>query len=138
MAEVKWIKGMKFTAVSSSNSNLIFDSPSDNAAPEENSFKPMETLLLSLAGCTGMDVVSILQKMRLDVKEFKITVDGKRRDEHPKIFKEITLHYFFKGVNLEKEKIERAINLSQDKYCSISAILKKSAEVKYTYEIENI
>jgi len=138
MAEVKWIEGMKFTARSSAGSELIFESAADGGSVQSGSFKPMEMLLLSLAGCTGMDVVSILSKMRQDVKDFRMTVEGERREEHPRIFTKITLHYYFKGKGLETDKIERAISLSQEKYCSVSAMLKESAEVKFTYEIENI
>ncbi|MGE3062292.1 MAG: OsmC family protein [bacterium] len=138
MAEVKWVEGMKFTAVSDSGSKFIFDTTSETIEAEAGSFKPMEMLLLSLAGCTAMDTVSILVKMREQLKEFKITVDGTRRGEHPKIFTNITLHYHLKGVNLDEDKVKKAINLSQEKYCSVSAMLKQSAEVKFTYEIENI
>ncbi|MDD3804273.1 MAG: OsmC family protein [bacterium] len=138
MSEVKWIESMKFTAISDSGSKLVFEAPEEGKSPETNTFKPMEMLLLSLAGCTGMDVISILKKMRMEILEFKMTVEGKRREEHPKIYTEIKLHYHFKGKNLERDKIERAINLSQEKYCSVSAMLKQSSEVTFAYEMENI
>jgi len=138
MTEIKWKEGLKFEAISTSGSMVIFDSLSEDQMQKQNSFKPMEMLLVSLIGCTGMDVISILLKMKEDVKEFRVRVEGKRKEEHPKIYTKISLCYYFKGINLDKEKVLKAINLSQNKYCSISEMLRKSAEINYTYEIQNI
>lgn len=95
--------------------------------------RPKTLMLASLAGCTGMDVVSILKKMKIEVDGFKIRVDGDITDEHPKQFTRMHLTYEFKGKNLPADKIQHAVNLSQEKYCGVAATLKKAVEL--TFEI---
>ncbi|MBC7123973.1 MAG: OsmC family protein, partial [Pseudothermotoga sp.] len=97
---------------------------------------PMELVLVALTGCTGMDVVSILSKMKVldEVESFRMEVSSERAQDHPKIYTKIHLKYIFKFKNQPfKEQVEKAVQLSQEKYCSVSAMLKKAAEV--TYEI---
>lgn len=96
--------------------------------------KPKPLTLVSLAGCTGMDVISILRKMRVEPSYFNIAVEGELTEEHPKTYNKIHLVYEFKGDNLPMEKLEKAVTLSQDRYCGISALLRKGAEL--TYEIK--
>jgi putative redox protein len=96
--------------------------------------KPKPLLLASLAGCTGMDVVSLLNKMRVEFDDLQINVSGELTDEHPKYYHKIHLVYTISGSNLNQAKVEKAINLSQDRYCGVSAMLKKAAQL--TYEIE--
>lgn len=95
---------------------------------------PKPLTLASLGGCTGMDVVSILKKMRIVPDYFNIEVSGELTEEHPKYYHKIHLVYSFKGKDLSVEKIDKAVNLSQDRYCGVSELLKKGAEV--TYEIK--
>ncbi|MHC1568686.1 MAG: OsmC family protein, partial [Candidatus Syntropharchaeia archaeon] len=83
-----------------------------------------------------MDVVSILNKMKVDFDSFEILIDSERAEEHPKVFTKIHLIYRFKGKNLPRDKIEKAVKLSQERYCSVSAILRKSAEIDWEIEIE--
>lgn len=135
--EVKWTKDLRFKAVTPDNAELIMDSSQD-AEIMQTAVKPMEMLLIAVAGCTGMDTISILKKMKENVKDFTLSVFGERREEEPKIYTKIEIIYKFRGVNLSDDKIKRAIELSQNKYCSVSAMLKTSAEVTYRYEIENI
>lgn len=132
---IEWKEDLKFVS-RKGNSEIIMNSSEDENVMK-NYFSPMELVLVSLAGCTGMDVISILKKMRQNVKGFKLTVSGERADDHPKVYTKISIHYFFEGEGLEKEKVERAIELSFNKYCSVSAMLKKSCDVSYTYEIKN-
>lgn len=132
---IEWKDNLKF--VSRKGTGEIIMNSSENEEVMNNFFSPMELVLVSLAGCTGMDVISILKKMRQNVKFFNLTVSGERADDHPKVYTKINIHYFFDGDNLEKDKIERAIELSFTKYCSVSAMLKKSCDVSYTYEIKN-
>jgi putative redox protein len=96
---------------------------------------PMELLLLGLAGCTGMDVISILRKKQQDVTGMEIQIGGLRADEHPKVYTDITVHFVITGHSVKSEAIERAIELSRDKYCGASATLKHTAAMTYTYEI---
>ena len=93
-------------------------------------------MMASLAGCTGMDVASILKKMRVDVDDFNIIVEGEITEEHPKHFTSMHIIYEFKGKNLPLDKIEKAVKLSQDTYCGVSASYRKAMEL--TYEIKLI
>lgn len=95
--------------------------------------RPKPLTLASLGGCTGMDVISILRKMRVEPTYFNIEVDGTLTEEHPKHYNKIHLTYTFGGNKLDKEKIEKAVNLSQERYCGVSELLRKGAEI--THEI---
>ena len=97
--------------------------------------KPLELLLFGLGGCTGMDVVSILKKMSSEPAKLEISIEAERAEEHPKVFTKINIEYTFYGKNLKKENLEKAIKLSQEKYCSASAMFQKSAEITYSYKI---
>ena len=101
----------------------------------EGGISPMKLLLLSVAGCTAYDIVMILQKMREPIEGLEVEISGERREEHPKIYHKVHLHYKIYG-NVKEEKAKRAIELSQDKYCSASAHVKLSGtEVTYSFEI---
>jgi putative redox protein len=96
---------------------------------------PMELILLGLAGCTGIDVVSILGKKRQILEKFQIQVKGKRAEDHPRIYTEIEVVYHLWGEGINHKMVERAIELSEDKYCSASAILRKSTNIYSKYII---
>lgn len=100
----------------------------ENAGPT-----PKPLILLSLGGCTAMDVISILKKMRVEPDDFNVIVDGDLTEEHPMRFTKMHIRYEFTGKNLPFEKLEKAVSLSQDRYCGISATLKESVEI--THEI---
>jgi putative redox protein len=108
-----------------------------DAGGENKGPRPKKLLLIAIAGCTGMDVISILKKMKVDISEFFIKVIGKSQEDHPKKYTELKLVYQFKGNNLELEKLKKAINLSLDKYCSVNAILKEAIKIEYVIEILN-
>jgi len=93
----------------------------------------MESVLIALAGCTGMDVVSILRKMRAPLAGMRIEVNAQRAPEHPKVFTQIHVRYVAWGEGLQHDQVEKAATLSQEKYCSVSAMLKKTADL--TYEV---
>ena len=95
--------------------------------------RPKKLMLTALAGCTGMDVISILKKMKIVPDEFNVKVDGNVTEEHPKQYDSMHIIYEFKGDNLPEDKLIKAIELSQDKYCGVSALYKKA--IKVTYEI---
>ena len=97
---------------------------------------PMELLLISLGGCTGADVSSILQKKRQRVTSYEIEVRGARRDQHPRIYTDIEVIHKVRGYNLDEKAVARAIELSETKYCSVSAMLSASANITSRYEIE--
>jgi len=97
--------------------------------------RPMEMVLMGLGGCTAMDVLSILKKQRQQVTDCVIEVDAKRREEEPQIFIQIHLHYIITGHDLKENHVKRAVELSAEKYCSVSAMLSKTAQLSYDYEI---
>lgn len=97
--------------------------------------RPKPLTLVSLAGCTGMDVISILKKMRIEPEYFNIKVEGELTEEHPKYYKAIHIIYELKGEGVELEKVEKAVNLSQDRYCGVSALLRSGAEISHEIRI---
>lgn len=103
---------------------------------EDLGARPMQLVLMALGGCTSMDVLSMLKKMREDVKSYKVTVDAERATEHPMVFTKAHIHYVLQG-NLKNENVERAIQLSMDKYCSVTHILNKTATITHSFEIIN-
>jgi putative redox protein len=96
---------------------------------------PMELLLLALGGCTGVDVISILRKKRQQISDYRIEVSGERREEHPKAFTRLFVKHIVRGRGVSKDALERAIELSDQKYCSVAATLRGTAEIVTTYEI---
>jgi putative redox protein len=93
--------------------------------------------LVSLGGCTGMDVVSMLKKMRVEFDYFNVEVEGELTEEHPKYYHTININYIFKGKDLPLEKLEKAVNLSQDRYCGVTAMLEKAAKIQHKITVED-
>ena len=100
---------------------------------QNNGPRPKPLTLVSLAGCTGMDVISILKKMRAEPDYFNVSVEGELTEEHPKYYHKIHIIYELRGKDIDLDKVEKAITLSQDKYCGVSAMLRKAVEI--THEI---
>lgn len=131
---VSWLKDMAFEADVEGHKIYVDAKPESGGNNTGPTPKPL--MLVALAGCTGMDVVSILKKMRVEYESFDIEVQGETIDDFPKNYKEMKLIYKFKGKDLPKDKIEKAVNLSQDKYCGVSASYKKALELNYEIVIE--
>jgi len=129
------INGVTFIGKGQSNHWIAMDGPEEFKGSNAAS-RPKELILIGLAGCSGSDISSILSKMKENVTRFEIDVDAESSDEHPKVYTKIHLKYRFWGENLNEEKIEKAINLSQDKYCSVSAMLKPTVDITYSVEIK--
>lgn len=101
--------------------------------------RPMEMLLMGLGGCSAIDIILILQKQKQEITDFRIHIDGDREPNAvPSVFTAIRIHYALSGPNLSQEKVKRAIDLSMDKYCSVSAILNKTATLSYTFSINAV
>lgn len=98
--------------------------------------RPKPLILAALGGCTGMDVVSILKKMRVEPDYFNVEVSAEMTEEHPKYYNKFHIRYIFKGTDLPMAKLEKAVNLSQDRYCGVSEMLKKAAEITHEIVIE--
>jgi putative redox protein len=127
----EWKNGMQFETQVNEHS-LTIDAEAQFGGVDAGP-RPKPLLLVSLAGCTGMDVVSLLKKMRVDVTEFTINVTGVLTEEHPKYYHKIHVVYNFSGTDIDQSKVEKAVALSQEKYCGVSAMLSKAADL--TYEI---
>jgi putative redox protein len=134
-AYLKQVKGITFVGKSKSNHWVNLDGPEEfGGSSSANS--PKELLLLSLAGCTASDVASILKKKRVNFNNFEINVSAEVMEEHPKVFTKIDLEYVIHGTDVQPKDVERAIELSQSIYCSVTAMLKKAVEINHTYRIE--
>jgi putative redox protein len=128
-AKVTWKRGLSFTgAAETSGFTLPLGSKAD--AGEDGGFRPTELLLLGLAGCTGMDVISILEKKRQQVTGLEVRVHGDRAEEHPKVFTRITVEYVVSGNDVDPAAVTRAVELSEDKYCACMAMLRKAVEIE--------
>jgi putative redox protein len=128
-----WLENMAFETQVSGH-KIILDAD-ESAGGEDRGPKPKPLVLSALAGCTGMDVIYTLKKMRILPSFFNVAVDASITDDHPKYYDKIHLIYEFKAKdNLEQGKVETAVRLSQEKYCGVNALLKKGAEV--TFEIQ--
>jgi putative redox protein len=103
--------------------------------PMDGSIGPMQLFLVSLAGCTGIDIVTILQKKKLTPTDFKVIVRGKRAENFPMVYTDIEVEYYLWGDDLNSRAVEQAIKLSEQKYCSVSIMLGKTANIKSSYKI---
>jgi putative redox protein len=101
----------------------------------ENGHGPKALLLSALAGCSGIDVVDVLTKMRVEFSDFVIEVDAEQTEEHPKVFKDIHITYKIKTAAVNEDKVKKAIDLSLEKYCGVSAMLRKNSRIDYTLVI---
>ncbi|MEI7556657.1 OsmC family protein [Candidatus Chlorohelix sp.] len=128
---VNWESGMKFTATAESGFTVIMDTKAEFGGSDEG-FTPKMLLLVSLAGCTAMDVISMLKKMRQEVSGYRLEVKGWEHEEHPKKFDRIVVEHVVEGHNLSQESVDKAIGLSHEKYCSVSASLAGSVEIVMT------
>jgi len=126
---------LEFVAVGESGHEVVLDASKESGG-NDNGPRPMELILHGLAGCTGIDIALILKKMKSEIDNFKIEVNADRAKEHPKRYTNIYLKFIIKGKNLSKKKVEKAIDLSQNKYCSASSSL--NANIRSSYEFENV
>jgi putative redox protein len=133
-ATVKLVEGMSFSGTSSSGHSLSMDADEVSGGRNQG-FRPMELLLVGLGGCTGMDVISILRKKRQDISGLEINVNGEKTDDYPKVYRTMHIEYVVTGKNVQKEAVERAIELSLTKYCSVGATLAKAGQITHSYQI---
>lgn len=134
-ATVRQVHGMTFTGKANSNHWVIMDGSLEEGGSAAAT-SPKEIVLIGLGGCTGMDVASILKKKRVRLEEFEVHITAEEADDFPRIFTKIHIEYVFRGKNLKPLDVEKAIELSQTKYCSVTAMLQKSAVVTHSYRIE--
>ena len=133
-AIIKQIKGCSFIGKADSNHWVAIDTPKESCGSDAAS-TPMELVLLALGGCSGADVVSILDKKKVSLNGFEINIDAERAESYPKVYTKINLEYVFYGQNIDPKHVERAIALSHEKYCSVSAMLKPTVSIISSYKI---
>ncbi len=133
-ARVKWIEGMAFMGETGSGHALVLDGAPENGG-RNLGMRPMEMMLLGLAGCTAFDVVLILGRGREDVTDCVVEVEAERAPVDPKVFTRIALHYVVTGHGLSEAKVERAIALSKEKYCSASIMLGQAVEIAQSWTV---
>jgi putative redox protein len=132
---VQWLDGRAFVGETGSGHSVVMDG-SVEAGGRNIGIRPMEMMLLGLGGCTAFDVVMILEKGRERVTALDIEIDGERATEDPKVFRHVKLIYKLRGYNLNPKAVERAIQLSEEKYCSASAMFRMSAQIESEWHVE--
>jgi len=131
---VNWVDGMLMVGKSHSGHSITMDGPVEIGG-ENLGVRPMEMLLLGVAGCTMIDVVTTLKKMRQDLSHCETKISAERANEHPKVFTDIHIHFVVKGKDLDSKKVDKAIKLSAEKYCSASIMLGKTAKITHDFEV---
>lgn len=128
------MKGVTFLGISDSRHWIPMDGPAEFGGSDAG-IRPKELILVGLAGCTGSDVASMLNKMRVPYTRFEVDIEAEMAEEHPKVYTKIEVIYRFWGEDLDSTKLARAIQLSEETYCSVTAMLKPSVEMSSRYEI---
>lgn len=135
-ATVKWVNGLQFVGESGTGHAIVMDSDKD-VGGNNTGMRPMELLLAGLGGCSGMDVASILQKKKQQVKDIEINIKGEKADTYPKKFTNIEIEFVVSGKDLTEDAVKRAVELSMEKYCSVKATLEGAAKINFSYKIVN-
>jgi putative redox protein len=133
-ASVTWDHGLTFAGTADSGFTVNLGS-SPKVGGDDDGFRPMELILTGLIGCTAMDVISILRKKRQDVTNFKVMADAEQASSHPHVFTSVHIHYIVEGRNVDPKAVERAIELSETRYCPAQAMLAAVVDMNLTYEI---
>ena len=133
-SKVVWKGRMAFTGSSDSGYLIPLDAKK-RAGGHEMGFQPLQLFAIGLVGCTGMDVISILQKKRQEVTEFEVSAHIERAEEHPKVFTKIVIEYKVTGKGIDQQSVERAVELSETRYCPAQAMLEKAVEISHKITI---
>lgn len=133
-AKVTLIEGMELKGEAISGHSVTMDAAEAHGG-RNTGFRPMELILVGLGGCTGMDVLSILRKKKQNLTGFEVMVKGERSETHPKVYTEIKVEYIVKGKDISEEAVKKAILLSEEKYCSVEAMLRPIVKITSAYRI---
>ncbi|OJX47334.1 MAG: osmotically inducible protein OsmC [Chloroflexi bacterium 44-23] len=128
-AKVTWSHGLSFLGTADSGFEVPLGVIKDQGG-DDDGFRPMELLLIGLAGCTAMDAISIMQKKKQEVSSFEVRVHADRAEQHPKVFTHIVIEYLFTGHNLDRTAAERSVQLSAERYCPAQAMLKQAVPIE--------
>ncbi|TDS65274.1 OsmC family protein [Myroides indicus] len=131
-----WIANMQFESTNPSGETLKIDAGPENGG-DNKGFRPKALMLSALAGCSGLDVASLIKKMRLEIDDFKIETEGFLTEEHPKTYHAVTVDYHFYGKNLDREKLQKAVDLSVERYCGVMEMFRQFADVKINIHYHN-
>ena len=131
---VNWVDGLLMVGKSDSGHTITMDGPPESGG-ENLGVRPMEILLLGVAGCTMIDVVTTLKKMRQDLSHLETKINAERATDHPKVFTDIHIQFVVKGKDLDPKKVDKAITLSAEKYCSASIMLGETATITHDFEV---
>jgi putative redox protein len=131
---VNWVDGLLMVGKSDSGHTITMDGPPESGG-ENLGVRPMEMLLLGVAGCTMIDVVTTLKKMRQDLSHLETKINAERATDHPKVFTDIHIQFIVKGKDLDPKKVDKAITLSAEKYCSASIMLGETATITHDFEV---
>jgi len=131
---IKWQGGMAFEGTTESGHSVLMDAAPE-VGGENKGARPMEMVLLGLGGCTSIDVIMMLQKAKQAVEDCQVEIRSERSDSIPKVFTKSHVHFKITGQDLNPKKVERAVNLSAEKYCSVSKMLEASVEMSHDFEI---
>ena len=134
---VEWEGEVAFTGLTESGHKIAMDGPSEHGGGNRGP-RPTELVLVGLGGCTSFDVVHVLRKGRADVRACTACIEAERAGEDPKVFTRIHVHFVVSGRDLKEATVERAIRLSADKYCSVSIMLAKTADISHSFEIVDV
>jgi putative redox protein len=135
-AKVRMVDGLQLVGLGPSGHAVVLDAKKETGGNDSGT-RPGELVLLAHAGCTAMDVLSILKKMRIDIEEFEVRVSAEAAEDHPKVWKKVHLEFFVRSDSVTADKLERAITLSHEKYCSVGAMVGKTADVTHSHIIES-
>ncbi|CAM1334521.1 OsmC family protein [Tenacibaculum aestuariivivum] len=131
-----WKENMQFETDNPSGHKVFIDAGEESGGKGDG-LRPKAMMLSALAGCSGLDIISLLNKMRTSITDFKMEVTGQLTEEHPKYYHIVTVDYHFYGTDLNEDKINKAVQLSVDKYCGVMEMFRKFAEIKITSHFHN-
>jgi len=134
-ARIKWVEDLTFMAEAPSGNSVLLSAGESNGG-KDNCLRPLELLLLAIGGCASIDVVSILQKSRQDLVDCEADVSAERYDGQPSHFTSINCHFTVTGKNLSDKQVKRAVDLSFEKYCTVSVMLREKANITWSYDIQ--
>ncbi len=132
----KWLGAMKFESTNPSGHNLFIDAGEENGGKGEG-YRPKALMLSGLAGCSGLDVASLIKKMKLDVEDFKIDIDANLTEEHPKFYDKVVMSFHFYGNDLDEKKLQKAVDLSVEKYCGVMEMFRQFSELTVETHFHN-
>ncbi|MCX5975227.1 MAG: OsmC family protein [Coprothermobacterota bacterium] len=133
---VKWVQGMQFVASDDLGHAMVLDTSAEVGGLGQG-FRPGQLLLVALGGCTGMDVISILEKKKQKITSLEVHVKGENATEFPKRYTKMTVEYRLRGIGISEEAVQHAIQLSEDKYCLVRATLLPGVQIESSYTIEH-